>query len=74
MVLEGGLIDSNTCGSILLNYLIKTPGQMASKNRKEPLLYMEEYRVKQDPQDYGLADDVFSVQAFKEKLHIKIVR
>jgi len=47
---------------------------MASKNRKEPLLYMEEYRVKQDPQDYGLADDVFSVQAFKEKLHIKIVR
>ncbi|XP_032571324.1 DNA-directed RNA polymerases I and III subunit RPAC1 [Drosophila sechellia] len=47
---------------------------MATKTRKEPLLYMEEYRVKQDPQDYGLADDVFSIQAFKEKLHIKIVR
>lgn len=35
---------------------------------------MEEYRVKQDPQDYGLADEVFNMEAFKEKLQVVIVR
>lgn len=45
-----------------------------TNNTKKPLLYMEEYRVKQDPQDYGLADEVFNMEAFKEKLQVVIVR
>lgn len=47
---------------------------MSNSRRKEPLLYMEEYRVKQDPQDYGLADEVFNMEVFKSKLQIAIVR
>lgn len=45
-----------------------------SNDAKKPLLYMEEYRVKQDPQDYGLADEVFNMEIFKEKLQVVIVR
>jgi len=58
----------------LLKLLTKTPGEMASTKRQQPLLYMEEYRVKQDPQDYGLADDVFTIDSFKENLQISIVK
>lgn len=47
---------------------------MPKPKRDEPLLYMEEYRVKQDPQDYGLADEVFNMEVFKNKLQIAIVR
>ncbi|XP_034101495.1 DNA-directed RNA polymerases I and III subunit RPAC1 [Drosophila sulfurigaster albostrigata] len=43
-------------------------------NTKQPLLYLEEYRLKQDPQDYGLADEVFNMSAFKSKLQVVIVR
>ncbi|ALC38194.1 CG3756 [Drosophila busckii] len=44
------------------------------ESKTQPLLYMEEYKVKQDPQDYGLADEVFNIEAFKNKLQIVIVR
>ncbi|EDW77592.1 uncharacterized protein Dwil_GK24584 [Drosophila willistoni] len=44
------------------------------KTSQQPLLYMEEYRVKQDPQDYGLADEVFNIDIFKQKLKVTIVR
>lgn len=44
------------------------------ENKKQPLLYMEEYKVKQDPQDYGLADEVFNMDVFKSKLQVVIVR
>ncbi|XP_034669344.1 DNA-directed RNA polymerases I and III subunit RPAC1 [Drosophila subobscura] len=47
---------------------------MSSTKRKEPLLYMEEHRVKEDPQDYGLADDVFNMEVFKKKLQVAIIR
>ncbi|XP_064539230.1 DNA-directed RNA polymerases I and III subunit RPAC1 [Drosophila montana] len=43
-------------------------------NKEQPLLYMEEYKVKQDPQDYGLADEVFNMDVFKSKLQVVIVR
>ncbi|KAH8377171.1 hypothetical protein KR093_003877, partial [Drosophila rubida] len=43
-------------------------------NKKRPLLYLEEYKLKQDPQDYGLADEVFNMGAFKSKLQVVIVR
>lgn len=43
-------------------------------HKKKPLLYMEEYRTKQDPQDYGLADEVFNMDVFKSKLQVVIVR
>ncbi|XP_034474200.1 DNA-directed RNA polymerases I and III subunit RPAC1 [Drosophila innubila] len=45
-----------------------------SGSKNQPLLYLEEYRVKQDPQDYGLADEVFNMGAFKSKLQVVIVR
>ncbi|KAH8374319.1 DNA-directed RNA polymerases I and III subunit RPAC1 [Drosophila serrata] len=47
---------------------------MSSPERDEPLLYMEEHRVKQDPHDYGLADEVFTMELFKNKMQIVIVK
>ncbi|XP_030384014.1 DNA-directed RNA polymerases I and III subunit RPAC1 [Scaptodrosophila lebanonensis] len=44
------------------------------EERNQPLSYLNEFAIKQDPEDYGLADDVFSIEAFKQKLHIVVVR
>lgn len=37
-------------------------------------LYMEQYKTKQDPNDYGLADERWSLERFKEKMKIVIVK
>lgn len=39
-----------------------------------PKLHLEEYKVKQDPHDYGLADDGFDIETFKKKFQIVPVR
>lgn len=40
----------------------------------KPKLYMDEYKLKQDPQDYGLADEPINVESFKKKFQIVIIR
>lgn len=37
-------------------------------------LYMEQYKTKQDPNDYGLADEEWSFERFKERMKIVVVR
>ncbi|KAL5279018.1 POLR1C family protein [Megaselia abdita] len=37
-------------------------------------LYMEQYKTKQDPNDYGLADDKWSFQRFTEQMKIVVVK
>lgn len=41
---------------------------------KTPRLHLEEYKLKQDPQDYGIADDVWNMERFKRQFKIVIVR
>lgn len=41
---------------------------------ERPRLYLDEHKVKQDPHDYGLADDELNLETFKKKLKIVIVR
>lgn len=41
---------------------------------KTPRLHLEEYKLKQDPQDYGIADDVWDLEKFKRQFKIVIVR
>lgn len=42
--------------------------------RKNPKLYLDEHKVKQDPLDYGLADDLFDLETYKKKFEIVIIR
>lgn len=39
-----------------------------------PRLHLEEYKLKQDSQDYGLADDIWDMDRFKRQFKIVIVR
>lgn len=39
-----------------------------------PRLHLEEYKLKQDPQDYGIADDIWDLERFKRQFKIVIVR
>lgn len=41
---------------------------------ERPRVYLEEYKIKQDPYDYGLADDEWDFEKFKRKFKIVIVR
>ncbi|TMW54779.1 hypothetical protein DOY81_000012 [Sarcophaga bullata] len=41
---------------------------------ERPKLYMDEYKLKQDPHDYGLADEPIDIETFKKKMKIVIVR
>lgn len=40
----------------------------------KPRLYLDEHKLKQDPHDYGLADDDWSMESFKKKFKIVVVR
>lgn len=37
-------------------------------------LHLEEYKLKQDPQDYGIADEPWNFEQFKQYFKIVIVR
>ncbi|XP_055637428.1 DNA-directed RNA polymerases I and III subunit RPAC1 [Toxorhynchites rutilus septentrionalis] len=39
-----------------------------------PRIYLEEYKIKQDANDYGLADEFWDFEKFKSQLQIVIVR
>ena len=39
-----------------------------------PKLHLEEYKLKQDPQDYGIADEPWNLDKFKRQFKIVIVR
>lgn len=41
---------------------------------ERPKLYMDEYKLKQDPHDYGLADEPIDIETFKAKMKIVIIR
>lgn len=43
-------------------------------NTQKPRIYLEEHKLKQDPHDYGLADDEWTLEAFKKKFKIVVVR
>lgn len=45
---------------------------MAAEQR--PKVYLTEYKLKQDAHDYGMADDVWSMDEFKKNFRIVIVR
>lgn len=46
----------------------------SGRTSKEPLVYMKEFRLLQDPYDNGLADEPFNIERFKKRLQIVIVR
>lgn len=46
----------------------------ASIDKNKPLLYMKEFRLLQDPYDNGLADEPFTMERFRKRLQIVIVR
>lgn len=39
---------------------------------EEPRIYLEEYKLKQDTNDYGLADDFSDFERFKRQLQIVV--
>lgn len=41
---------------------------------KQPRLHLEEYKLKQDPQDYGIADEPWDLEKFKKQFKIVVVR
>lgn len=41
---------------------------------KEPLIYLEEYKLKQDPHDFGIADEPWDFEKFVKKFRIVIER
>lgn len=45
-----------------------------SKTNRQPLVYMKEFRLLQDPYDNGLADEPFTIERFKKRLQIVVVR
>ncbi|XP_036347013.1 DNA-directed RNA polymerases I and III subunit RPAC1-like [Rhagoletis pomonella] len=45
-----------------------------STGTQRPRLYMDEYKLKQDPHDYGLADEPFNLETFKNKFQIVVVK
>ena len=45
-----------------------------SSEEGRPKLYLDEHKLKEDPHDYGLADDVFDIETFKKRFQIVIVR
>ncbi|XP_049535513.1 DNA-directed RNA polymerases I and III subunit RPAC1 [Anopheles darlingi] len=47
---------------------------MASVQQGKPLVYLEEYKLKQDANDYGLADELWDFERFKQQLQIVVVR
>lgn len=47
---------------------------MSTENNGKPLLYLEEYKLKPGAHDYGMADEIFTFEKFKEKFRIVIVR
>lgn len=41
---------------------------------KKPKLRLLEHKLKQDPHDYGLADEPWSIKSFKKEFQIVVVR
>lgn len=39
-----------------------------------PKIYLEEYKVKQGAEDYGMADGIWTFEKFKETFRIMIIR
>lgn len=44
------------------------------KTEEKPRVYLTEYKLKQDAHDYGMADDLWSLKAFKKHFRIVVVR
>lgn len=42
-------------------------------SEEKPRLYLEEHKLKQDAHDYGLADDIWDMNAFKRSFRIVVV-
>lgn len=40
---------------------------------KKPRVYLEECKIKEDPNDYGFADEIFTIEKFKKSLKINLV-
>lgn len=47
---------------------------MPENEEKRPKVYLKEYKLQQDPQDYGFADEPFTLEKFKQKFKIVIVK
>lgn len=45
-----------------------------SYKMSKPKIYLEEYKIKQGAQDYGMADEIWDFEKFKEKFRIVVVR
>lgn len=50
------------------------PKMTETKREKHPLVHLEEFKVKEDANDYGFGDEIFDIQKFKEKLQVKILK
>lgn len=68
-------LSSTWTGTVFLCYFcnkLKITSQNMSPGT--PRLHLEEYKLKQDPQDYGIADDIWDLERFKRQFKIVIVR
>ena len=43
------------------------------EDEKKPRVYLEECKIKEDPNDYGFADEIFTIEKFKKSLKINLV-
>ena len=43
-------------------------------SEQKPRVYLEECKIKQDPNDYGMADTYWDLEDFKKRMKIVIVR
>lgn len=47
---------------------------MAQTRKEKPRIYLDEYKLKQDPHDYGMADDLWSFEKFKRSIQIIVIK
>lgn len=40
----------------------------------KPLIHQTEHKLQQDPNDYGMSDETWNLETFKNKFRIVIVR
>lgn len=50
------------------------PGSQIITSDEKPRIYLEEHKLKQGAADYGLADEHWDFEKFKNKFRVVIVR
>lgn len=45
-----------------------------SSDTEKPRIYLEEYKLKQGANDYGMSDELFTFEKFVKKFRIEVIR